>query len=113
MQLLNTTSQKLCQESFSFSKADFPDGHPSLPLFKKRKTYHHDFRWGIEANQKELIKAAKWIGNILKETHPKNLIILIPLGGWSYPGEQGREFDDPKLTGLFVKWIKKFYKKTL
>ena len=88
----------------------FPDGHPSLPLLKKRKTYHHDFRWGIKANQEELIKAAKWIGNILKETYPKNLIILIPLRGWSYPGEKGREFHDPELTSLFMKWIKKFYK---
>jgi uncharacterized protein (UPF0261 family) len=50
----------------------FPNGHPSLPLFKKRRRYHHDFRWGIKANKEEVIKAAKWIGNILKETHPKN-----------------------------------------
>jgi uncharacterized protein (UPF0261 family) len=89
----------------------FLDGHPSLPLFKKRKTYHHDFRWGIKANKEELIDAVKWIGNILIETHPKNLIILIPLRGWSYPGERGREFHDLELIGLFVKWIKKFYKK--
>jgi uncharacterized protein (UPF0261 family) len=88
----------------------FPNGHPSLPLFKKRRRYHHDFRWGIKANKEEVIKAAKWIGNILKETHPKNLIILIPLGGWSYPGEPGKEFYDPELAGLFKKSIKKFYK---
>ena len=88
----------------------FPDGHPSLPLLKKRKRYHHDFRWGIKANKEELIKAAKWIGNILEETHPKNLIILIPLRGWSYPGEKGREFHDPELIGLFTKWIKKFFR---
>jgi len=88
----------------------FPDSHPSLPFFRKRKRYHHDFRWGIKANKEEVIKAAKWIGNILKETHPKNLIILIPLRGWSYPGEPGEEFYDPELTGLFMKWIKKYYK---
>jgi len=88
----------------------FPDSHPSLPFFRKRKRYHHDFRWGIKANKEEVIKAAKWIGNILKESHPKNLIILIPLRGWSYPGEPGKEFYDPELTGLFMKWIKKFYK---
>jgi uncharacterized protein (UPF0261 family) len=87
----------------------FPNGHPSLPLFKKRKRYHHDFRWGIKARKGEVIKAAKWIGNILKETHPKKSIFLIPLRGWSYPGEPGKEFYDPQLTGLFVKWIKKFY----
>jgi uncharacterized protein (UPF0261 family) len=87
----------------------FPNGHPSLPLFKKRKRYHHDFRWGIKARKGEVIKAAKWIGNILKETHPKKSIFLIPLRGWSYPGERGNEFYDPELTGLFVKWIKKFY----
>ena len=88
----------------------FPNDHPSLPLFKKRKRYHHDFRWGIKATQEEVIKAAKWIGNILKETNPKKSIFLIPLRGWSYPGEQGREFHDPELMGLFTKWIKKFYR---
>jgi uncharacterized protein (UPF0261 family) len=88
----------------------FPDGHSSLPYFRKRKRYHHDFRWGIKAKKEEVVKAAKWIGNIFKETHPKNLIILIPLRGWSYPGEKGREFHDPELAGLFVKWIKKYYK---
>ena len=86
----------------------FPNDHPSLPFFKKRKRYHHDFRWGIKATKEEVIKAAKWIGNILEETHPKKSIFLIPLRGWSYPGEQGREFHDPELTGLFTKWIKKF-----
>ena len=88
----------------------FPDGHPSLPYFRKRKRYHHDFRWGIKANKEEMIKAAKWIGNILKETHPKKSIFLIPLRGWSYPGEKGREFHDPELIGLFTKWIKKFFR---
>jgi uncharacterized protein (UPF0261 family) len=88
----------------------FPDGHPSLAFFKKRKTYHHDFRWGIKANKEEMIKAAKWIGNILRETHPQKSIFLIPLRGWSYPGEPGKEFYDPELTGLFTKWIKKFHK---
>jgi uncharacterized protein (UPF0261 family) len=88
----------------------FPDGHPSLAFFKKRKTYHHDFRWGIKANKEEMIKAAKWIGNILRETHPQKSIFLIPLRGWSYPGEPGKEFYDPELTCLFTKWIKKFCK---
>ena len=88
----------------------FPDGHPSLPYFRKRKRYHHDFRWGIKANKEEMIKAAKWIGNILEETHPKKSIFLIPLRGWSYPGEKGREFHDPELIGLFTKWIKKFFR---
>jgi uncharacterized protein (UPF0261 family) len=86
----------------------FPDGHPSLPLFKKRKTYHHDFRWGIKANKEELIKVANWIGNILKETRPKNSIFLIPLRGWSYPGEPGRQFYDPELIQTFKKGIEKF-----
>jgi uncharacterized protein (UPF0261 family) len=88
----------------------FPNDHPSLPLFKKRKRYHHDFRWGIKANREEVIKAAKWIGNILKETHPKKSIFLIPLRGWSYPGERGKEFYDQEMMDLFKKWIKKFYR---
>ena len=88
----------------------FPSGHPSLPFFRKRKKYHHDFRWGIKAKREEVIKAAKWIGNILKETTPKKSIFLIPLRGWSYPGEQGREFYDQEIMGLFKKWIKKFYR---
>ena len=86
----------------------FPDGHPSLPHFKKRKKYHHDFRWGIKARKEEVIRAAKWIGNIFKETNPKNSIFLIPLRGWSYPGEKGGEFYDPELIRLFGKWIRKF-----
>ncbi|HMK51719.1 MAG TPA: Tm-1-like ATP-binding domain-containing protein, partial [Thermodesulfobacteriota bacterium] len=88
----------------------FPEGHPSLSSFKKRKRYHHDFRWGIKANKEEMIEAAKWIGNILRKTHPQKSVFLIPLRGWSYPGEPGKEFYDPELIGLFVKWIKKFYK---
>jgi uncharacterized protein (UPF0261 family) len=88
----------------------FPDGHPSLSLFKKRKTYHHDFRWGIKANREEIIRAAKWIGNILRETNPKKSIFLIPLRGWSYPGELGKEFYDPELIRQFTKWIKKFFR---
>jgi uncharacterized protein (UPF0261 family) len=86
----------------------FPNGHPSLPFFKKRKRYHHDFRWGIKAKKEELIRAAKWIGNILEETHPKKSIFLIPLRGWSYPGEPGKQFYDPELISLFERWIKKF-----
>ena len=89
----------------------FPDGHPSLSFFKKRRTYHHDFRWGIKANKEEIIRAAKWIGNILKQTNPKKSIFLIPLRGWSYPGEIGNEFYDPELTRLFIKWIREFHKK--
>jgi len=86
----------------------FPDGHPFLPYFKKRKKYHHDFRWGIKANREEVIKAAKWIGNILGETNPKKSIFLMPLQGWSYPGEKEGEFYDPELIRLFGKWIRKF-----
>jgi uncharacterized protein (UPF0261 family) len=87
----------------------FPDGHPSLSFLKKRKTYHHDFRWGIKASREEVIRAAKWIGSILKKTKPKNSIFLVPLRGWSYPGERGRQFYDPGIMSLFVKWIKKFF----
>ena len=88
----------------------FPDGHPSLSFFKKRRTYHHDFRWGIKANKEEIIRAAKWIGNIIKETNPKKAIFLIPLRGWSYPGERKEEFYDPELIRQFRKWIKKFFR---
>jgi uncharacterized protein (UPF0261 family) len=57
-----------------------------------------------------VIKAAKWIGNILKETRPKKSIFLIPLRGWSFPGEPGKEFYDPELIDLFGKWMKKFFR---
>jgi uncharacterized protein (UPF0261 family) len=86
-------------------------GRQSLQSFRNRKIYHHDFRWGIKANKAEMIKAAKWIGSIFEETNPKNSIFLIPLRGWSYPGEKGNAFYDPELIGLFEKWIKKFIKK--
>jgi uncharacterized protein (UPF0261 family) len=51
---------------------------------------------------------AKWIGEILEETNPKNLIFLIPLRGWSYPGEKGQKLYDPGLISTFKKWIKRF-----
>jgi uncharacterized protein (UPF0261 family) len=86
-------------------------GRQSLHSFGNRKIYHHDFRWGIKANKAEVIKAAKWIGSIFEETNPKNSIFLIPLRGWSYPGEKRSAFYDPELIDLFEKWIKKFIKK--
>jgi len=80
----------------------------SLLPYKNRKIYHHDFRLGIKANMEEVVKAAKWIGNILKETDPKRAIFLIPLRGWSYPGEKGKDYYDSDLIHQFGKWIKKF-----
>jgi uncharacterized protein (UPF0261 family) len=85
-------------------------GRQSLQSFGNRKIYHHDFRWGIKASKAEVIKAAKWIGSIFKETNPKNSIFLIPLRGWSYPGERKKEFYDQELIRQFTKWIKKFFR---
>jgi len=85
-------------------------GRQSLRSFESRKIYHHDFRWGIKASKAEVIKAAKWIGSIVEETNPRNLIFLIPLRGWSYPGERKKEFYDPELIRQFMKWIKKFFR---
>lgn len=87
-----------------------PTGRPSPRSFRRRKIYHHDFRWGIKARKEEVIKAAKWIGNIFEKTNPKNSVFLIPLRGWSYPGEKRSAFYDPELIDLFEKWIKKFIK---
>jgi len=92
------------------SIAYIPNDRQSHPSLRKRKTYYHDFRWATKANREEVIRAAKWIGNILKETNPKKCIFLIPLGGWSYPGEQGNEFYDPELNDLLKRWIKKFFR---
>jgi uncharacterized protein (UPF0261 family) len=91
--------------------AYIPQGHPLPAPFRKRKIYHHDFRVGIKANKKEITKAATWIGNILKESHPKKAIFLIPLRGWSSPGERGKEFYDPELIDMFKKRIEKFINK--
>ena len=86
-----------------------PNDRRMHPSFRKRKTYYHDFRWGIKAEKGEMIRAAKWIGNILKETNPKRCIVLIPLQGWSSPGEKGKEFHDPELIFLFERWIKNLF----
>lgn len=91
--------------------AYIPQGHPLPASFRKRKIYHHDFRVGIRANKKEMVKAAKWIGNILQKARPKKAVFLIPLRGWSSPGEQGKEFYDPELIDMFKKWIGKFISK--
>jgi uncharacterized protein (UPF0261 family) len=85
-------------------------GRQPLHSLRRRRVYHHDFRWGIKANKAEVIKAAKWIGSIFEETNPKNSIFLIPLRGWSYPGEKKNEFYDPELIRQFTKWIKKFFR---
>jgi len=91
--------------------AYIPQGRPLPASFRKREIYHHDFRVGIKAKKKEMIKAAKWIGNILQGTHPKRAVFLIPLRGWSSPGEKGKEFYDPELIDMFKKWIEKFISK--
>lgn len=88
--------------------AYIPGDHPSPFSLRNRKIYYHDFRWGIRAEKKEIIQVAKWIGEILEETNPKNSIFLIPLRGWSYPGEKGQKLYDPELIGTFKKWIKRF-----
>jgi len=85
-------------------------GRQSLRSFGNRRIYLHDFRWGIKASKAEVIKAAKWIGSIFEETNPKNSIFLIPLRGWSYPGEKRSAFYDPELIRQFTKWIKKFFR---
>jgi uncharacterized protein (UPF0261 family) len=85
-------------------------GRQSLRSFGNRKIYHHDFRWGIKASKMEVIKAAKWIGSILEETNPKNSIFLIPLRGWSYPGERKKEFYDPEVIRQFTKCIRKCFR---
>lgn len=79
--------------------------------FKKRKRYYHDYRWCIKANKGEVTKAAKWIGEILRETNPEKAVFLVPLQGWSYPGEKGKEFHDPEVIETFKKWIIKFFRK--
>jgi uncharacterized protein (UPF0261 family) len=83
-------------------------GHPLPASLRKREIYHHDFRVGIKAKKKEIIKAAEWIGKILQKTRPKKAIFLIPLRGWSSPGEKGKEFYDPESIQAFRNWIRKF-----
>jgi uncharacterized protein (UPF0261 family) len=88
--------------------AYIPESHPDPLSLRKRRIYRHDFRWAVKAKKEEVIKAAKWIGNVLKETNPKRTIFLIPLRGWSYPGEFGKEFYDRELIDEFGKCVRKF-----
>jgi uncharacterized protein (UPF0261 family) len=88
--------------------AFIPQGDRYPRSFRNREIYHHDFRVGLKAKKEEVIKAAKWIGNILKETSPKKSIFLIPLRGWSSPGEKGEKFYDQESIKAFRKWIRKF-----
>jgi uncharacterized protein (UPF0261 family) len=85
-------------------------GRQSLHSLRRRKIYHHDFRWGIKASKAEVIKAAKWIGSIFEETNPRNSIFLIPLRGWSYPGEKRSAFYDLELIHQFTKWIRRSFR---
>jgi len=69
--------------------------------FANRKIYRHDYRVGVRATVKEVIKAARWLGSVLDKTHPEHALLLIPLGGWSGPGVRGGGFYDAELIEAF------------
>jgi uncharacterized protein (UPF0261 family) len=69
--------------------------------FLNRKIYRHDYRVGVFATVKEVIKAARWLGAILDKARPEHAVLLLPMGGWSGPGVRGGGFYDAELIEVF------------
>lgn len=77
--------------------------------FANRKIYRHDYRVGVSATVKEVIKVAKWLGPIVEKARPEHALLLLPLGGWSGPGVRGGGFYDEELIGAFREQIMKYW----
>ncbi len=76
--------------------------------FRKRNVYKHDFRWTFKATAREAAEVGRWIGRIVAKYAPKRARFLIPLKGWSYPGEAGKSFYDPVLMSAFTTQLEKY-----
>jgi len=85
-----------------------PKDNSVPPRFRKRNLYRHDFRWAFKTTRREAVEAARWIGGIVEETKPEHMLFLIPLKGWSYPGDEGKSFYDPALMEAFQKQLRRF-----
>jgi uncharacterized protein (UPF0261 family) len=78
------------------------------PRFRRRTVYRHDFRWTVKATRREAGEAGRWIGKIVAKHAPERLRFLIPLKGWSSPGEEGKSFYDPRLMSAFTSQLGKY-----
>lgn len=76
--------------------------------FRKRTLFRHDFRWAFKATAEEVVRAARWIGQIVMEAKPEHMLFLIPLKGWSLPGDEGRSFYDPAIMEVFERQLRRF-----
>ncbi len=89
-------------------------GNGGVPArFRKRNVYRHDFRWTFKATVREAAEVGRWIGKIVAKYAPKRARFLIPLKGWSYPGEAGKSFYDPGLMSAFTTQLEKYVGKGL
>jgi uncharacterized protein (UPF0261 family) len=77
--------------------------------FANRKIYRHDYRVGVRASVKEVVKAAKWLGPIVEKARPEHALLLLPLGGWSGPGVRGSLFYDAELNEAFTEEMLKYW----
>jgi uncharacterized protein (UPF0261 family) len=77
--------------------------------FAKRKIYRHDYRVGVFATVKEVVKAARWLGPILDKARPEHALMLLPQGGWSGPGVRGGGFYDAELIEAFREQMLKYW----
>ncbi len=77
--------------------------------FSKRKIYRHDYRVGVRASVKEVVRAAKWLGSIIDKARPEHALMLLPLGGWSGPGVRGGDFYDAEMVDAFREQILKYW----
>jgi len=90
----------------------FMPGNGGVPArFRRRNVYRHDFRWAVKATAREAAEAGRWIGKIVAKHAPERALFLIPLKGWSYPGEAGKSFYDPGLMRAFTSRLAKYVEK--
>jgi uncharacterized protein (UPF0261 family) len=84
-------------------------GNGGVPSrFRKRNVYRHDFRWTFKATGREAAEVGRWIGKIVAKHAPERARFLIPLKGWSYPGEVGKSFYDPRVMSAFTTQLEKY-----
>jgi uncharacterized protein (UPF0261 family) len=87
----------------------YTPGNGGVPSrFRTRPVYRHDFRWAFKATARETAEVGRWIGKIVAKYAPERVRFLIPLKGWSYPGEEGKSFYDPRLMSAFTAQLEKY-----
>ncbi|MCD6305501.1 MAG: Tm-1-like ATP-binding domain-containing protein, partial [Deltaproteobacteria bacterium] len=71
-------------------------------VYQDRKIFFYDFRSAIGLNLNETLLLANQLGSKLN-SHPENIRVLIPMGGWSEADRNGGPLGDRKIREAFVR----------